>query len=66
MALSPRNKSIGGLVLLGLLALSGCSTTEYMNRWDRVSTRAGNANEANTAIMEVPPSYAKSTSTIGG
>lgn len=64
MASSRKNKR----VLLGLVlmtALSGCAA-EYMNNWDRVSTRAGNAMDANTAIMEVVPSNADNTSTNVG
>lgn len=63
MASSPKSKRILGGLLLALV-VSGCS--EYMNNWDRVSTRAGNSMDANTAIMEVEPSNTDNTATNVG
>ncbi|QGY00205.1 hypothetical protein EI983_18815 [Roseovarius faecimaris] len=51
MALSPRNKVVVFAVCAPLLT-AGCAA-EYINRWDTVSSRAGNANQANTAIQEI-------------
>ena len=50
MALSKRTKTTV-LVLCAPLILGACA--DYMNNWDTVSTRAGNAHQANTAIQEV-------------
>lgn len=50
MVLSKRTKTAVAVLCIPLL-LSGCA--DYMNNWDRVSTRGGNAHEANTAIQEV-------------
>ena len=50
MVLSKRTKPAVALLSVSLL-LGGCA--DYMNNWDRVSTRGGNAHEANTAIQEV-------------
>lgn len=51
MALSSRNK-ITLLAVCAPLLMAGCDA-EYMNNWDTVSGRAGNANQANTAIQEI-------------
>lgn len=51
MALSSRNKVVLLAVCAPLLT-AGCAA-EYTNSWDTVSGRAGNANQANTAIQEV-------------
>lgn len=66
MALSPRSKAAVA-ALCAAFALSGCGA-EYMNNRDRVSARAGNSHEANTAIMEVTawPPYANNTSVVFG
>ena len=65
MALSRKSKSVLLLISVTLL-LAGC-TAEYMNNWDRVSARAGNAHFGNTAIMEVEPSNTNNTaSNVGG
>ena len=60
MVLSARTRSTG-VVLCAALLLGGCA--DYMNNWDRVSTRGGNAHEANTAIQEVTawPEYVEDT-----
>jgi len=50
MALSKRIKTLG-VIFCAPLLLGACA--DYMNNWDRVSARAGNANEANTAIQEI-------------
>ncbi len=50
MVLLKRTKTAVAVLSTALL-LGGCA--DYMNNWDRVSTRAGNAPEANTAIQEV-------------
>jgi len=50
MVLLKRTKTAVAALSTALL-LGGCA--DYMNNWDRVSTRAGNAPEANTAIQEV-------------
>lgn len=50
MALSA-NKAVVALALAGGLLLSGCA--DYMNRWDRVSMRAGHAPDANSAIHTI-------------
>ena len=63
MASSRRSKRlVVGLLLAA--SLSGC--VDYMNNWDRVSSRSGNAMEANTAIMGIEPSYTSNTSTRVG
>ncbi|SHG95072.1 hypothetical protein [Cognatishimia maritima] len=65
MASSRKSKSVVA-TLLACLTLAGCSA-EYMNNWDRISTRSGNANQANTAIMEVEPTNTGDVSTnVGG
>ena len=60
MVLSKRTKT-AAVALCAALLLGGCA--DYMNNWDRVSTRAGNAPEANTAIQEVTawPEYVEDT-----
>lgn len=60
MALSKRTKTAVAALASALL-LGGCA--DYMNNWDRVSTRGGNAHEANTAIQEVTawPEYVEDT-----
>lgn len=63
MASLSKNKR--GLIAL-LLVVSAAGCTEYYNNWDRVSTRAGNAHEANTAIMEVVPSNSTNVQTRVG
>ena len=66
MVLSKRTKpAVVGLCLA--LLLGGCA--DYMNNWDRVSTRGGNAHEANTAIQEVtawPPHVEDTDIEMGG
>lgn len=67
MALLTKNK-ITIAALFSAVALSGCGA-EYMNNWDRVSTRTGNANQGNTAIQEIsawPPHVENTTITHGG
>lgn len=65
MASSRKSKSVLLLFSVSLL-VAGC-TAEYMNNWDRISTRAGNAQYGNTAIMEVEPTNANNTgSNVGG
>jgi len=51
MALSSKSKACA--VVAVALLLGGCA--EYMNNWDTVSFRAGDAPTANTAIHEVSP-----------
>lgn len=69
MASSKRNDRsipVGALASMLLAAglLSGCA--DYQNNWDSSSARAGNANEANTAIqtLEAWPAAAYRT-TVG-
>lgn len=50
MVLSKRTNAAVA-VLCAPLLLGGCA--DYMNHWDSVSTRAGNAHQANTAIQEI-------------
>lgn len=68
MASSKRNKRIlTALVLAASFGLSACA--DYLNNRDTVSTRAGNANQANTAIQEIqpwPPGAYKTTVGHGG
>lgn len=65
MASSRKSKSVLLLISVGLF-VAGCNS-EYMNNWDRVSARAGNAHLGNTAIMEVEPTNANNTtSNVGG
>lgn len=52
MALS-KNKTTLAVLLLATAVLSGCA--DYMNRWDRVSMRAGNSQDANSAIQVIDP-----------
>ena len=54
MASLQRNKSLAIGLTLAALVLSGCSA-DYLNHWDRVAFRAGNAHEANTAIQTIEP-----------
>ncbi|CUJ18364.1 hypothetical protein TA5114_03422 [Cognatishimia activa] len=64
MASSRKSKATLLLLVCGTL-LASCA--EYRNNWDRVSTRAGNAHMANTAIMEVEPTNTANTGTnVGG
>lgn len=64
MVSSRKSKTVLTLIACGAF-LAGC--TEYMNNWDRVSTRSGNAHMANTAIMEVEPTNTANTGTnVGG
>lgn len=51
MALSRKSK-IALLVLAAPIFVAGCAA-EYTNNWDSVSSRTGNASQANTAIQEV-------------
>lgn len=67
MVLSSRSKA-SAVALCASMMLSGCGA-EYMNNWDTVSSRAGNANQANTAIHEVtawPPNENNTTIVFGG
>ncbi len=51
MALSSRSKL--AIAAAALLSLGACA--EYMNNWDTISFRAGNAPEANSEIHEIYP-----------
>lgn len=67
MALLTKSK-ITIVALFFAATLSGCGA-EYMNNWDRNSTRAGDAHESNTAIQEItawPPYVEDTTITHGG
>lgn len=46
-------KSKAAVTVLALSLLGGCA--EYMNNWDTVSFRAGDAPAANSAIHTVSP-----------
>lgn len=66
MVLSKRTK-VAVAVLCAPLLLGGCA--DYLNHWDTVSSRAGNANQANTAIQEVtawPEHVEDTTIELGG
>lgn len=66
MELSSRSKA-AALVLGACMMLSGCGA-EYMNNWDTVSSRTGNATQANTAIQEItawPPNEGNTTIVFG-
>ena len=52
MVLSSRSKVVI-TVALAFALLGGCS--DYLNNWDTVTFRAGNANQANTAIQQISP-----------
>lgn len=68
MASSKRNKRIiTAFVLAASFGLTACA--DYLSNRDTVSARAGNANQANTAIQEIqpwPPSAYKTTVGHGG
>ena len=51
MAFCSRNKAFAALAALA--TLGGCA--DYLNNWDAVSFRAGDAKEANSAIHVVHP-----------
>ena len=51
MPLLPKSR----IVLLLGATLTLCSCADYLNNWDTVSFRAGDASEANTAIQEIEP-----------
>ena len=54
MASCKRSKTLVSLVsLCSVAALGGCA--DYLNHWDSVAFRAGDAVEANTAIQVVDP-----------
>ncbi|MBJ3763656.1 hypothetical protein ILP92_12940 [Maribius pontilimi] len=36
-----------------MLTLSGCGSADYLNHWDTVSFRGGNAHMANTGIQTI-------------
>jgi len=52
MVLRSRSKAVLALIASAAL-LGGCA--DYMNNWDTVSFRAGNAQDANTGIQEISP-----------
>jgi len=65
MALSRKSKLLAAVVLPVLLS----SCADYMNHWDTVSFRAGNAADANTAIQAIspwPPNVENTTIEHGG
>ena len=69
MVSSRKSKAIPGWICATalLVTLSGCA--EYINNWDTVSARAGNAHMANTAIQEIepwPPAAYRTTVGNGG
>ncbi|MDA7427616.1 hypothetical protein PGB28_04035 [Primorskyibacter aestuariivivens] len=66
MVSSPRSKALFAALLLASL-VGGCA--DYLNNRDTVSFRAGDAQNANTAIQEIepwPPSAYKTTVGHGG
>lgn len=50
---SSKNRYAVVAAILAVSILSGCA--DYMNRWDRVSVRSGNAPDANSAIQTIEP-----------
>lgn len=54
MPSSTRNKARFALGLGAVvLTLSGCGSADYLNHWDTVSFRGGNAHMANTGIQTI-------------
>lgn len=51
MASSSRSKALVAVLALGLLG----ACADYMNNWDTVSFRAGDAPASNTAIHTISP-----------
>lgn len=64
--LSSKSKLAAVVGLVSVNLLSSCA--DYMNRWDSVSLRNGNAPEANTAIQAIeafPPEANNATIRFG-